>query len=230
MKNGKIVTFTDCSTDTMKNSLATLRKYKPLTKEEEYTLWERMRDGSAAARERLINANLRFVLSRAKQFDWTGMELEDLFQIGVMGLTEATDRYDASTGNTLISYAVWWIDCELKKAVTNYLKNSAAMNLEDKISSGEDCDLTLLDQLAASCENSADWDIRYDQAFEVMKDRVEREFFAGAANLWADYMQKKELGYTMTDVARKHNVTEERAKELIKKINQSLGPNYKQCG
>ena len=125
---------------------------------------------------------------------------------------------------------MWWIDCELKKAVTNYLKNSAAMNLEDKISSGEDCDLTLLDQLAASCENSADWDIRYDQAFEVMKDRVEREFFAGAANLWADYMQKKELGYTMTDVARKHNVTEERAKELIKKINQSLGPNYKQCG
>lgn len=230
MKNCKIVTFTDCSTDTMKNILATLRKYKPLTKEEEYNLWERMRDGSAAARERLINANLRFVLSRAKQFDWTGMELEDLFQIGVLGLTEATDRYDASTGNTLISYAVWWIDCELKKAVTNYLKNSAAMNLEDKISSGEDCDLTLLDQLAASCENSADWDIRYDQAFEVMKDRVEREFFAGAANLWADYMQKKELGYTMTDVARKHNVTEERAKELIKKINQSLGPNYKQCG
>ena len=114
MKNCKIVTFTDCSTDTMKNILATLRKYKPLTKEEEYTLWERMRDGSAAARERLINANLRFVLSRAKQFDWTGMELEDLFQIGVLGLTEATDRYDASTGNTLISYAVWWIDCELK--------------------------------------------------------------------------------------------------------------------
>ena len=78
--------------------------------------------------------------------------------------------------------------------------------------------------------DGGDWDIRYDQAFEVMKDRVEREFFAGAANMWEDYTLMKELGYTVTDVARKHNVTEERAKELIKIINQSLGPNYKQCG
>ena len=230
MKNCKIVTFTDCSTDTMKNILATLRKYKPLTKEEEYTLWERMRDGSAAARERLINANLRFVLSRAKQFDWTGMELEDLFQIGVLGLTEATDRYDASTGNTLISYAVWWIDCELKKAVTNHLKYSTKLHLEDKAFAVDDCDLTLQDMQVADYEYDADWDIRYDTAFKEIKAMVEKKFFAEAANLWEDHLVMRELGYTMSDVAKRYNVTEERAKELIKKINQYLGKRYKLCG
>lgn len=230
MKNCKNIVFTDCSTGIMKQILSTIRNHEPLSKEEERNLWERMKAGSMAARDRLINANLGFVLSRAKQYTWTGMAQEDLFQAGTLGLIEATDRYDASTGNTLISYAVWWIECELKKAVTNYLKNSTQMNLEDKAFAGEDCELTLQDLLAAGCEYSSDWNIRYNQAFEVIKAKVERKFFAQAANLWGDYLLMRELGYTVTDVAKRYNVTEERAKELIKNINQSLGTRYKLCG
>ena len=48
--------------------------------------------------------------------------------------------------------------------------------------------------------------------------------------MWEDHLVMRELGYTMSDVAKRYNVTEERAKELIKKINQYLGKRYKLCG
>ena len=230
MKNCKSVVFTDCSTRTMKQILSSIRKNKPLTKDEEHDLWEKMKAGSMAARDLLIKANQGFVMSRAKQWTWTGMEQEDLFQIGTMGLIEATDRFDASTGNSLISYAVWWIDCELKKAVTNHLKYSTKLHLEDKAFAVDDCDLTLQDMQVADYEYDADWDIRYDTAFKEIKAMVEKKFFAEAANLWEDHLVMRELGYTISDVAKRYNVTEERAKDLIKKINQYLGKRYKLCG
>jgi hypothetical protein len=82
----------------------------------------------------------------------------------------------------------------------------------------------------ADYEYDADWDIRYDMAFKEIKAMVEKKFFAEAANLWEDNLVMRELGYTMSDVAKRYNVTEERAKELIKKINQYLGKRYKLCG
>ena len=59
-----------------------------------------------------------------------------------------------------------------------------------------------------------------------MKDRVRKRFWPGAADLWVDYLSMREQGYTLGEIARKHNVSEEHAKQLIKQISQDLSPDF----
>jgi len=80
-----------------------------LTREEEEEVARLTASGSKAAREKLINANLRFVVSVAKKFQGFGLPLDDLISEGNIGLINAVDRFDVDKGFRFISYAVWWI-------------------------------------------------------------------------------------------------------------------------
>jgi len=77
-------------------------------KQEEITAHEAL-SGDITARNRLINANLRFVVSVAKKYQGLGLPLEDLISEGNVGLLNAIDRFDVEKGYHFISYAVWWI-------------------------------------------------------------------------------------------------------------------------
>lgn len=95
---------------------ASLEKYlqeigrEPLiTSEEEVTLARRIKMGDQAALERLTKANLRFVVSVAKQYQNQGLSLPDLINEGNLGLIKAVKRFDETRGFKFISYAVWWI-------------------------------------------------------------------------------------------------------------------------
>ena len=76
---------------------------------EEIELAERIKKGDKKAADKLINANLRFVISIAKQYQNKGLPLVDLVQLGNLGLIESVTKWDASRGFKFISYAVWWI-------------------------------------------------------------------------------------------------------------------------
>jgi RNA polymerase primary sigma factor len=80
-----------------------------LNREEEDRIAHEAAEGNMAARERLVNANLRFVVNIAKKFQGLGLPLEDLISEGNVGLLNAVDRFDTEKGCHFISYAVWWI-------------------------------------------------------------------------------------------------------------------------
>ena len=86
-------------------------------KEEEERIAKQAARGSKAAREKLVNANLRFVIMIAKKFQGKGLPLEDLIAEGNIGLINAVRNFDENKGNRLITYAVWWIRQAIIKAI-----------------------------------------------------------------------------------------------------------------
>jgi len=80
-----------------------------LSPDEEVELAKRIKEGDEIARDKLIRANLRFVISVAKQFSQSGLPLTDLINEGNIGLIKAAEKFDETKGFKFISYAVWWI-------------------------------------------------------------------------------------------------------------------------
>lgn len=88
-----------------------------LTREEETELGRAAKNGSREAKERLVKANLRFVVNVAKQYQNRGMSLSDLISEGNIGLMSAAERFDVDRGFHFISYGVWWIRQAIMKAL-----------------------------------------------------------------------------------------------------------------
>lgn len=95
-------------------------KIKMLTAEEEVALARRIREGDHEALERLTEANLRFVVSVAKQYQNHGLSLADLINEGNVGLMKAARRFDETRGFKFISYAVWWIRQAILQAIVEH--------------------------------------------------------------------------------------------------------------
>lgn len=90
-----------------------------LTKEQEYDLAMRVRQGDAQAREHLAKANLRLVLSMARRYIGSGLSFLDLVQEGNLGLLEAVEKFDVEKGFRFSTYACWWIRQAITRAIAN---------------------------------------------------------------------------------------------------------------
>lgn len=89
--------------------LSEIAKESLLTDDQEVDLARRVREGDALALEKMVKANLRFVVSVAKQYQNQGLQLSDLINEGNLGLIKAAQKFDETRGFKFISYAVWWI-------------------------------------------------------------------------------------------------------------------------
>ena len=103
--------------ETMDAYLKDLNRIPLLTADEEKDLAVKAAAGSKTAKNKLVNANLRFVVAIAKTYQNRGFELMDLISEGNIGLMSAVDHFDVSKGYKFISYAVWWIRQSIQKAI-----------------------------------------------------------------------------------------------------------------
>ena len=101
--------ITNRETASLDKYLQDIGKEELITAEEEVELARRIKQGDHNSLEKLIKANLRFVVSVAKQYQNQGLSLPDLINEGNIGLIKAAKRFDETRGFKFISYAVWWI-------------------------------------------------------------------------------------------------------------------------
>ena len=101
--------ITNRESQSIERYLQEIGKVDLLTADEEVDLARRIKQGDQEALEKLVNANLRFVVSVAKQYQNRNLSLNDLINEGNLGLVKAAQRFDETKGFKFISYAVWWI-------------------------------------------------------------------------------------------------------------------------
>jgi RNA polymerase primary sigma factor len=116
LKINKSITNRDAAS--LDKYLADISRLPMVTAEEETILAQKIRAGDEQALETLTTANLRFVVSVAKQYQSQGLSLPDLINEGNLGLIKAAKRFDETRGFKFISYAVWWIRQSIMQAVS----------------------------------------------------------------------------------------------------------------
>ena len=121
LKKKKIINDFERSSQTYFKEIS---EFKPLSREEEFSLWERYRkNNDIGARDKLIKSNLKFVASVAKNYQGLGLSYADLIAEGNCGLLKAIDKFDYEKGFKTISYSVWWI----RQSILEALKERAGI-------------------------------------------------------------------------------------------------------
>lgn len=165
--------ITNRETASLDKYLADIGREELITADEEVKLAQRIREGDTSALEKLTRANLRFVVSVAKQYQNQGLSLPDLINEGNLGLIKAAQKFDETRGFKFISYAVWWIRQSILQALAEQsrivrlpLNQVGSLNKIKKVSSRLEQEF----QRSPSAEEIADHlDVAQSKIDAVMK-------------------------------------------------------------
>lgn len=157
------------ASDSLNVYIRDISRFKPLAPEQEKELGHRIRQGDREALNRLVEANLRFVVSYSKRYRGLGLSFLDLVHEGNLGLIEAAKRFDPGRNVKFISYAVWWI----RQAIFHALSEGArAIRVPQKLSGQVSKVGNARDELAAELERQPTNE-EVAQKMELRLDEVE---------------------------------------------------------
>ena len=171
--------------------MSDLNRLSLLSKEEEENYARLAAKGNKVAKDRLINSNLRFVISVAKKYQGKGLPLEDLISEGNIGLMNALEHFDIDKGYRFITYAVWWIRQAILRALQDKVRMIRLPN--NKIN-----ELTLIDK-TKDFINKESWWTNEKEAQEIAT------FLAMPMEKTMDLMQISQDTISLDDLAAKNN-------------------------
>ena len=221
-QNGKNIAFTDRSNPCVDMILRSMKTYKRLTNDEEYELWQQIQQGSEKAREQLILANCRYVVTVAKEFLLSQAPFEDLLMAGLVGLINAVDRFDASRGTRLISYATWYIRNEVMLTANDYNNYNKTYSSYDEPYRADDNDNadSKAEHLCDFKNSAPDWHLNYSSILDSVKSRLDKACWLGAGEMLDTYLSMTEKGCSVREFARKYRLSDFQLRNYLKAVNR----------
>ncbi|MFN5346117.1 MAG: RNA polymerase sigma factor RpoD/SigA [Bacteroidota bacterium] len=231
LKITKSITSRDSAS--LEKYLSDISKEEMISPDEEIVLAKKIREGDEAALDRLTRANLRFVVSVAKQYQNQGLTLPDLINEGNLGLIKAAKRFDETRGFKFISYAVWWIRQSIMQAISEHARivrlpvnqlgsltkiNKAFTKLEQEYEREPS-----LEELAEITDLTVD---KISDAFRISTRQisVDAPLLNGEDNSLLDVLQNKEVEQADTimmnhslkkEIERSLNILDEKERDVI---------------
>lgn len=215
--------ITNRDTDSIDKYLTDIGRIDLLSIDEELSLAKRIRKGDAAALDKLVKTNLRFVVSVAKKYQNRGLQLADLISEGNLGLVKAAHRFDDTKGFKFISFAVWWIRQSIMQALADQkrmirLPGNQVLGII-KINKAADLLEQKLERLPTYEELSI--------ATELSQEKVADYLSSAPLSYSLDMTTNEESGFTLMDTLANENVPNTDAlmmtESLSEDLNRTLG-------
>lgn len=178
-----------------------INKIPLLSPDEEAKLIKKVRENVPGARNKVVQANLRFVVSIAKTFQGKGLPLVDLISAGNIGLIYAAEKFDETLGFRLISYAVWWI----RQSIWTYLQES---NRVVRLPGNKILNLLKINNVSNSFEQSNERLPTYQELSEelgISEEKISECILSSQKTHSLDMIVNEETGYTLMDTIADEN-------------------------
>jgi RNA polymerase primary sigma factor len=209
-------------------------RHKPLSREEERELVAKAQDGDTNARNRVIEANLRFVFNVAKKYRGRGVDIADLISVGNEGLIEALDKFDLNRKVKFISYAVWKIRQNMARLIE---KHNDRQNIEEDIDNVVGtCEQYYTEDEEKDDNQSNKWEIsdcdtnyikleETEQKKKVVKQLLHKLDDREKTIITMFYgINEKEEAYTLNQIGKYLSLSPERIRQLkVKAIREMRG-------
>lgn len=210
--------------------LRQIQDTQPLTLEEEQALGRRIAVGDSAAFDKLITANLRFVVKCAIEMDKSLVPMEELILAGNYGLTVAAKHYDPTYPNRFCSYAVHYIRQAIRDSIKDWVSQVSMPDLKKMIHIGQSLDETPDDDkdgwgkglinLIPAPPQPEETHRHWEETKEHIRNFLSKWYYPNEVDLLMDFAQMTIDGYTMSDLARKHRMPETQMKSFIADLNE----------
>ena len=214
--------------DLLKSYYASLKKCKPISKEEEFILLKKAKEGDTESANKIIESNLRFVWSVAKCYINQGVPLLELISEGNMGLFKALEKYDLNSGIKFITYAVYWIRLYVYNLITEKNKQN-----NTELDFGDNNDLVVQEKITDNL-NSFTFDeglVNEDNEFkkkrmieDLMKVLNKRE--KSVVESYFGLNNEKEMD--LSEMSEKMGVSIERVRQIKKSALRKMRTEYLQ--